>query len=519
MPTPSYHGLKPPRLRAMLTALGLPSGGSVSEMREWHRAYVAQHNAMVDSGDAFRPADVLSTVLAAQRLRESEQAQAAKARALVAGAMAAAESVGAQAAPSKLQKAFLELVKTTRRRDKKRMRSLNRQRRTSKGATATKNTQPKASPVKMHDQSDPWLAIFSERVQRIFYFNQDTGVGQWETPAGIEPMEPIRMPPPVSFTPSAAQRASHMPIAGTLTQTLPYTGGERKGPLDSAFAAAGGGSAARGGRSSNHEEEEIVLLESQDDVLGDAEHLSAELQTIPAGGGVGAAGGPHNDSVADTLILTRGVDASMTATQVQAPISVYTPRRSVFEETEEESQLLGALHSPPPNTLPRLPKRNTRSKNIRTGASASQGAAASGSPLPVVPALARTSEVVSSDSGNASGSQRQEDVDATLLRTQVSSQTDAAVHGGGRGRGRGSKRQERSGGASDGGGGGSTAEAGGRDLYASESAVAVDVGGWSCPACTLEHTGDDALLEGCKLCGTLNPAASALVRHTRRRRR
>ena len=499
----------------MLSALGLPLGGSVSEMREWHRAYVAQHNAMVDSGGAFQPGDVLRSVLAAKRLKDSEQAQAAKARALVAGAVAAVEAGGTSAAPPTLRAAFLDLVRATRRRDRHRMKSVRKRRKASRNkvADAADSSLPTAAlPVA---DSSAWVAVFSDRVQRIFYFNQTTGVGQWEQPAGVPPLHPIHVPSGSGR--HASQVSAVAPqggVPGTLTQTLPYRATQVRGPIASAFA--GGGAASqpqRGGVKRHFEEDEVVLLDSQ-------EEAPDGLLPGAVEGGHGDRAGA-DDSVADTLVLTRSDQPSLTETQLQSNTPAKQPARSVFEETEEESQLLGPLNSPLPNALPQLPRRNTRSKNKQeTASQASQD-------LPEAPDGPSGAPKLGAESIEGGGSRSDEQTSEQQLEEEAGSAR--------RGRGQVTRGTKRGRGAR--GGARSTepppasppataateqdsdAERDGPALSAAGSGNGNVGSGWCCPACTLEHKGSDALLEACKLCGTGNPAASALVRRTRRRRR
>lgn len=454
---PNYHGMKAKRLRTLLRDLGLPSTGKVEDLRSSHKAYIVQHNAMVDAGEPFSPQDVLAAVHQQQRAHASDQREARAAKALV---DRAAEAFQDGAAPrgqrkrSKLQEGFLNLLRETLRRDferygvlhgrKKRPGRRQRKRQRSSAecpappAKAARPAQSSGSPAR-----EPWIVVFSETAQRHFYFNTLTNVGQWTAPPDLPELPAVSLPPAPTATTTPAKtptQATSKPISSTGSQ----------GPLHAAFAAA----------QASADLNRTVFSGHSDDTL-----------STPGGG--------------EVLLL----DSQESVATTQGPVPQQPPpnmtlsfpdtARDTAQDTQRKSSEAQAQPALPESQDSPLTPQGARRGARRAAPTSPTGLPDSGWESDVAPTLPLTGTQAIPLPGTLVPSG--EAASPTQLLASSSLPDTAPVP--------------------------------------ASSPVALSGGhSWSCPACTLLHEGPDAGRVACMVCGTANPEPrrSGLRRSTRR---
>lgn len=218
------------KLKKMLRGHGLPSDGPREELVARHREFVTQWNANCDT----RPQEQLSKPAVVSKVMkhlESLRAQAELARASVAASPVARQGSGSSAAspvasgPDKRPPPLVtkSMMKEYRRLQKIVARKLGKRwpmRRNYKhgklrlpkgtgGLETRDDPQSEGTPSSVRQGGTEWRCVMSARLKKPFYFNESTGIGQWEAPAGFQYSISSPPPPPSATAQSTASAESN----------------------------------------------------------------------------------------------------------------------------------------------------------------------------------------------------------------------------------------------------------------------------------------------------------------------
>ena len=172
MPTLTYRLFTEKKLKGMLKDLNLPISGKKRDWINLHAEYTLQHNIACDSPGPIDPKDV------ARRALENHHRLHPQAKGSAASFFGATKrsrtstrqhSFLAHAESNSVQQELINQVRGRRRPD----------------LGVAGSSAGKAS-LKAHIRAPVWRSVFSERAGRPFYYNTETGFGQFDVPAELD---------------------------------------------------------------------------------------------------------------------------------------------------------------------------------------------------------------------------------------------------------------------------------------------------------------------------------------------